>query len=194
MAQINLLPWREEHRQEKKKEFLTQLGGVCLLAVGIAYLWVQAVEGAISAQNSRNNMLQTEITLLEDQVKEIKDLKKKRKELMDRMKVIQGLEGERSIIVHYFDDFARAVPDGVYITSLTRAGEVFSIEGVSESNNRVSTFMRQLDASEWFADPNLKSVVAAPQHGEQASIFQMQLMAVVPQADVETKKGGKSGG
>lgn len=194
MAQINLLPWREEHRQDKKKEFLTQLGGVCLLAVGIAYLWVQAVEGAISAQNSRNSMLQTEITRLEDQVKEIKDLKKKRKELMDRMKVIQDLEGKRSIIVHYFDDFTRAVPDGVYITSLTRAGEVFSIEGVSESNNRVSTFMRQLDASQWFADPNLKSVVAAPQHGEQASIFQMQVMAVLPDADAETKKGGKRGG
>jgi len=191
MAQINLLPWREEYRQEKKKQFLTQLAGVCLVAVGIAFLWKQAVEGAISSQNSRNAMLTSEITQLEKQVSEIKELKKKRKELLDRMKVIQDLEGKRAIIVHYFDAFAKAVPDGVYITSLDKTGDVLSIQGVSESNNRVSTFMRQLDSSEWFTDPNLKSVVAAPQHGEQASIFEMQLTAVVPEADAEVKAGSK---
>lgn len=191
MAQINLLPWREEFRQEKKKQFLTQLGGVCLLAVGIAFFWKQAVEGAISSQNARNTMLTTEISQLEKQVSEIKELKKKRKELLDRMMVIQDLEGKRAIIVHYFDAFARAVPDGVYVTSLSKTGDLLSIQGVSESNNRVSTFMRQLDSSEWFTDPNLKSVVAAPQHGEQASIFEMQLTAVVPEADAEAKAGSK---
>ncbi|WP_045857376.1 PilN domain-containing protein [Teredinibacter purpureus] len=185
MAQINLLPWREEHRREKKKEFLTQLGGVCLLAIGVAYLWVQAVDGAIATQNTRNSMLNTEIGLLEKQVSEIKDLKKKRRELLDRMKVIQDLEGKRSIIVHYFDEFAKSVPDGVYITTLSKNGNIISIDGVSESTNRVSTFMRQLDDSEWFADPNLKSVVAAPQHGSQASTFQMQLKVVLPDDDAK---------
>jgi len=182
MAQINLLPWREEHRQEKKKEFLTQLGGVCLVAVGIAFLWVQSVESAIESQNSRNKLLQTEIQQLQKQVVEIKELKKKRRELIDRMKVIQDLEGRRSIIVHHFDEFARAIPDGVYITSMQKNGKRITITGVSESNNRVSTLMRQLDESEWFTDPNLRSVVAAPQHGAQASVFNMTLQTVVPEA------------
>ncbi|WP_075185425.1 PilN domain-containing protein [Teredinibacter haidensis] len=183
MAQINLLPWREEHRQEKKKEFLFQLGGVCLLALGIGYLWIQSVEGSISSQKSRNNLLQAEISQLQSQVSEIKDLKNKRRELLDRMKVIQGLEGRRSIIVHYFDAFAKSVPDGVYITSLSKSGSTIFIEGVSESTNRVSTFMRQLDDSDWFSGPNLRSVVAAPQHGEQASVFRMQLKAVLPEEE-----------
>ncbi len=180
MAQINLLPWREAHREEKKKQFLTQLAGVCILAVGAAFLWIQSVEGAIANQRSRNNMLQTEIKQLEEKVQEIKNLKKKRRELIDRMKVIQDLEGKRSIIVHYFDEFAKAMPDGVYITSMSKSADNFSLQGVSDSNNRVSTLMRRLDKSEWFADPNLKSVVAAPSHGPQASTFRMQLKAVLP--------------
>ncbi|TVZ40572.1 type IV pilus assembly protein PilN [Alteromonadaceae bacterium 2753L.S.0a.02] len=188
MAQINLLPWREEYRREKKKEFLTQLGGVCLLAVGAAYLWIQTVDSAIASQNTRNNTLQNEINLLQKQVAEIKDLKKKRRELLDRMKVIQDLEGKRSIIVHYFDEFARAVPDGVFVTSLSKSGDRIFIDGVSESNNRVSTFMRQLDESEWFSDPNLRSVVASPENGEQASTFKMELLAVLPESEAEEKK------
>ncbi|SMF51516.1 type IV pilus assembly protein PilN [Alteromonadaceae bacterium Bs31] len=180
MAQINLLPWREAHREEKKKQFLTQLAGVCILAVGAAFLWIQSVEGSIENQRTRNNMLQTEISQLEKQVQEIKDLKRKRRELIDRMKVIQDLEGKRSIIVHYFDEFAKAMPDGVYITSIKRTGNNLSIRGVSDSNNRVSTLMRRLDKSEWFSEPNLKSVEAAPKHGPQSSIFRMQLKAILP--------------
>lgn len=180
MARINLLPWREELRQEKKKEFLTQLGGVCVLAALVGFIWIQAVNGQIDAQNQRNNRLQSEINRLEEQVKEIQELKKQRKELLDRMKVIQDLEGRRSIIVHYFDELVRATPDGIYITSLSRTGEVFSIEGVGESNNRISNFMRQLDDSDWFANPDLRSVVAKDNDGEQIYNFVMRLQAVVP--------------
>ena len=190
MAQINLLPWREEFRQERKKQFLTQLVGVCLLALGVAFLWVRAVDASIESQKSRNNLLDGEIKLLDKQVTEIKDLKAKRRELLDRMKVIQDLEGRRAIIVHYFDAFAKAVPDGVYVTSISKSSNSLSIEGVSESTNRVSTFMRQLDDSAWFSEPNLRSVVAAPQHGEQASIFKMQLKAVLPELESDDKKKG----
>ncbi|WP_188150026.1 PilN domain-containing protein [Teredinibacter waterburyi] len=180
MAQINLLPWREEYRLERKKEFLSQLAGVCLLAVGVSFLWIKSVDAQISTQNERNRMLNAEISQLNEQVKEIKTLKKERSELLSRMKVIQALEGTRSIIVHYFDEFTKAIPDGVFITSLSRRGNSFQIEGISESNNRVSTFMRQLDESEWFSDPNLRSVTASPAYGNQASEFKMQLKAVIP--------------
>lgn len=180
MARINLLPWREELRREKKQEFLTQLAAVCLFAVIVCYAWVKSVDAAIATQKDRNGVLDNEIKLLSKKVEEIKQLKKERRELLDRMRVIQDLEGKRSIIVHYFDEFAKAVPDGVYITSLKRSGDVFSIIGVSESNNRISTFMRQLDGSDWFSDPNLKSVKAISGDVDGQATFAMDLKAVVP--------------
>lgn len=180
MATINLLPWREEMRQEKKKEFLTQLAGIGILAVIVAFLWVQSVDSAIESQVARNNILQSEIKLLEKQVEEIKNLKRERKALIDRMRVIQDLEGKRSIIVHYFDEFAKAVPSGIYVTSFSRKGDVFSVEGFSESNNRISEFMRLLDDSEWFSDPFYKGQTAAPDQGAQASKFSLDLNAVLP--------------
>jgi len=182
MAQINLLPWREEMRQEKKKEFVTQLGGVCILAVLVCFVWVRSVDSAIESQNSRNNILQTEIKLLENQVEEIKNLKRERKALIDRMKVIQDLEGKRSIIVHYFDEFAKSVPNGIYVTSLTRRGDIFSVEGVSESNNRISEFMRLLNDSAWFSNPFYKGQSAAPKLGPQTAEFSLDLNAVLPES------------
>ncbi len=185
MAQINLLPWREEFRQEKKTEFYKQLVGVLIIAALMSYFWVQSANNSIVNQQSRNNILQSEINLLSKQVEEIKELKKRRKELLDRMKVIQDLEGKRSIIVHYFDEFAKAVPDGVYVTALKRTGSLMHIEGVSESNARVSSFMRQLNDSDWFSEPNLNTVVAAPDKGEQYSRFVMQLKTVLPKKEEE---------
>lgn len=190
MAQINLLPWREEYRQEKKNEFVKQLVGVCIVAALMSYVWVQSVNTSITTQQTRNDLLNAEINLLSKQVQEIKELKKRRKELLDRMKVIQDLEGKRSIIVHYFDEFAKAVPDGVYITGLKRSGDSLHVEGVSESNARVSSFMRQLNDSDWFSEPNLNSVIAAPEKGDQYSRFVMQLKTVLPKKE-EDKDGSK---
>ena len=180
MARINLLPWREEYRQEKKKEFFTQLVGVCILAGLVAYVWIASVDGAISYQKERNNLLNTEIKLLSEQIKEIQELKVKRRELSDRMKVIQDLQGTRPLIVRYFDEFAKAVPDGIYITSLSRKANTLNITGVSESNSRVSAFMRKLNDFEYFDAPDLKAVNAQPALGDQAARFTMVLKMVLP--------------
>ena len=185
MARINLLPWREEYRQEKKKEFITQIVGVALASVAVSYLWISSVDGKITNQNARNNILDSEIKMLSEQVAEIEKLKQEKKELLDRMQVIQDLEGKRSIIVHYFDEFAKAVPDGIYIKSMTRTGEVITITGISESNARISAFMRKLNSSEWFADPNLKSVIASPEEGEQSGEFTMELITTLPTNEAE---------
>ena len=185
MAQINLLPWREEFRQEKKKEFYTQLVGVCIIAGLVAFLWVGSVNGSIASQDERNRILQDEISLLAKQVKEIEQLKQERRELIDRMQVIQDLEGKRSIIVHYFDAFARAVPDGVYLRNVQRKNNVITVSGVSDSNNRISNFMRQLDESEWFSEPNLNKVVASPELGEQSATFTMDVKLVIPSNEGE---------
>lgn len=180
MAKINLLPWREEYRQEKKKEFQLQMVGVCLVTALMAYGWISVVEGNIDNQNERNRLLETEISVLEKRVQEINELKKKREELIARMKVIQDLQGTRPTIVRYFDEMVRAVPDGIFFNSLKRQGDIISIEGVTESSNRVSTFMRNLDQSEWFAEPNLKTIKANPAYGDQAAEFSLQLRAVLP--------------
>jgi type IV pilus assembly protein PilN len=188
MARINLLPWREEYRQEKKKEFLTQLGAVGVLAVIVAFGWIRYVDGSIENQNQRNQVLQSEIAVLDKRVQEINELKKKRQQLIARMKVIQDLQGTRPTIVRYFDEIVRAVPDGLFFTNLTRQGGVVSVRGVTESSNRVSSFMRNLDHSEWFANPNLKSITASSRYGDQASEFSLQFNAVLPAS--EQPEGG----
>lgn len=179
MARINLLPWREEYRQEKRKEFLAQLGLVCLLAVAAAFTWVKIVDGAIDRQGQRNELLKSEITVLEKQVKEIQELKKRREELISRMKVIQDLQGTRPTIVRYFDEVVRAVPEGLFFVSLKRDGDQLTVVGITESSNRVSSFMRNLDASEWFSEPNLKSIKATTAYDD-AQEFLLQFKAVLP--------------
>ena len=181
MAKINLLPWRGAYRKEKKDQFIAILVGVFIVAALLAYLWVSSVESAIDNQNSRNRLLESEIAVLEKQVKEIAELKKVRDDLLTRIKIIQDLEGTRPVIVRYFDEFVRAVPDGVWLNSMVRTGDVISLDGIAESTNRVSSFMRNLDHSDWFTAPSLISVTAAPDEGEQASSFKMTVRTSAPQ-------------
>lgn len=185
MANINLLPWRDEYRQEKQQEFLSILGLVALVALLFSYLWVGSVQSDIETQNERNSLLKNEISLLDQRVKEIKELRERRRQLIERMKVIQGLQGERPVIVRYFDELVRAIPEGVYLTSLERQGSSLKMSGITESNVRVSAFMRNVDASEWFTDPNLSSVKAAPEFGEQASAFEMTIVPSKPKGKGE---------
>lgn len=182
MARINLLPWREEFRQEKKKEFWVQFGAICVVGLIAAYGWVSVVDSAIENQGQRNRILEQEISVLNQRVREINELKRKREELVARVRVIQDLQGTRPTIVRYFDEIVRAVPDGLFFLSLTRQGDVISVRGVTESSNRVSTFMRNLDDSEWFTNPNLRSITASTAYGDQASEFLLQFRAVLPAA------------
>jgi type IV pilus assembly protein PilN len=193
MAKINLLPWREAYRKEKKEQFLAIIGGVVLFSGLVAYLWIASVESSIENQQARNHLLETEIANMEKQVKEIADLKKVRDDLLARIKIIQDLQGTRPLIVRYFDDFARSIPDGVFVTMLARKDNVVSIEGVAESYNRVATFMRNLDSSDWFTGSNLTSVVAVPAEGEQAQAFKMTVNTSVPtDADPSASKNEKT--
>ena len=193
MAKINLLPWREAYRQEKKREFLGVIVGVGLAAVFGAYVWVSSVESAIENQNARNQLLKQEISKLDAQVKEISEIKKVRDDLLARIKVITDLEGTRPVIVRYFDELARAIPDGVWITSAQRVGKVVTIEGVAESYNRIASFLRNLESSDWCASHNLISVDAAPEEGEDASRFKMTVETSAPaelSADAAKPVGG----
>ena len=187
MAKINLLPWREAYRKEKKDQFIAILIGVFIVSALLAYVWISSVEAAIDNQNSRNRLLETEIAALEKQVQEIAELKKVRDDLLTRIKVIQDLEGTRPVIVRYFDDLVRSVPDGVHLNSVVRTGDTISIEGIAESTNRVSSFMRNLEDSDWFTSPNLSSVTSAPAYGEQANSFVMSVRTSAP-ADQDSEE------
>ncbi|WP_237064142.1 PilN domain-containing protein [Microbulbifer zhoushanensis] len=173
MANINLLPWRQEYREQKQKEFSQVLVAVVLAAGVASFLWMKTVDGQIDNQNERNQILQAEIKVLNKQVREIKNLKKRRQELIDRMRVIQELQGNRPLSVRYFDEMVRATPEGLWLDSLKRSGKTIQVAGVAESNNRVSSFMRNLDGSDWYESPNLTGVTARPEFGEQASAFQL---------------------
>jgi type IV pilus assembly protein PilN len=188
MANINLLPWREERRQELKQAFLVVLGVVAGIAAVLVVLVHLGVNSSIEQQNSRNNYLQKNISELDQQVKEIQELEKKKQELLDRMKVIQELQGNRPIIVRIFDEMVRSLPDGVFYKKLERKADVIQLEGIAESNNRISSLMRRVNKSEWFAGPNLNAVKAAPNFGEQASDFSLSFNISTPST---TEKEGE---
>ncbi len=192
MAKINLLPWRDIYRKQKKQEFVTILVFVVVAAIAAAFAWISSVDAAIENQNSRNRLLERNIAELQKQVDEIQQLRRIRDELSERIRVIQELEGTRPVIVRYFHELAVAVPDGVHLNSLERKNDIISIEGIAESTSRVSSFMRNLNQSDWFAEPNLTSVVADPKSGEQASAFKLAVKAVVPQDDAESAEGGSN--
>lgn len=160
MAKINLLPWREELRKQQMQEFAIIIGMVVVAALVVGFAWKIAGDRAVDAQKSRNSYIETQISELDESIKEIEELQRRRDALIERMNVIQGLQGNRPTIVHVFDQFVSTLPDGVYYTSIKQNGNKFDITGLAESNNRISNLMRSLEASEWFSNPTLSRVVA----------------------------------
>jgi type IV pilus assembly protein PilN len=185
MANINLLPWRDERRAELKKEFLVVLGVVVAIGAAIIFLVDLYFSGRIQTQNDRNNYLSQNIEELNKQVEAIRDMQKKRTQLLDRMKVIQELQGNRPIIVRILDQLVRTVPDGVFYTQLQASNNLIKIAGIAESNNRVSSLMRRLEGSDWFTEPNLEGVRAEPSFGDQATTFSMTVKLQLPTAGEE---------
>jgi len=183
MATINLRPWREERRERLKKEFIQITVLVAITAGAIWFGGFVAVNSWVSSQQSRNQMIENEISSLDKKVKEIQELKAKKADLVDRMKVIQGLQGTRPLIVHIFDELAKTVPDGVFYTKLERKGSKVFVEGTAESAQRVSTLMRNIDDSVWFASPTLSNIVADPKVGEQGNDFVLSFDVVTPESD-----------
>ena len=192
MAKINLLPWREAYRGEKKKEFITLLGMVLVFAVVVAFGWDRVVNSQIDSQFSRNQVLEGEIAKLSEEVAEIEALTKRRQSLLDRIQVIQEVQGNRPEIVKIYDEFVRSVPDGVYFSEMVREGESISLVGFAKSNSRVSVLMRRLDASYKFTEPNLTKVEANDMLGENGSQFEMQVKIVQPNTELTTKEKGEA--
>ena len=180
MTRINLLPWRELLRKEREREFYSISGGAAFF-MGLVVLYIHFhVAGMIETQNGRNLFLDQEIKKVENQIKSIKQLEAEKSQLLARMKVIEELQGQRPQMVHLFDEVVKAIPDGVYLSSIKQSGASVAIEGVAQSNARVSAFMRNIDSSQWLAEPKLNVIEArSAKEGRKGSKFNLNLKEVM---------------
>ncbi|MBK8068817.1 MAG: PilN domain-containing protein [Rhodanobacteraceae bacterium] len=160
MARINLLPWREERRKQRQQEFYVLLGASAVVAIIAVFLSLWYIESQIEAQNERNNLLTQEIKALDAQIAEIEELDRQRDRLIARKEIIEQLQATRSQMVHLFDELVRTLPDGVQLSSIKQGGSTLTLEGVAQSNARVSAYMRNLDASAWLKESEIIKIEA----------------------------------
>jgi type IV pilus assembly protein PilN len=166
MARINLLPWRAERRKQREREFYSMLGIAALAGVLLAGLIWFYYDAQITGQNARNAYLQTEIEKVQAQNKEIDKLDEQKRRLLARKRVIEELQAKRSQMVHLFDSLVRTIPDGVVLTAVKQEGDILTLEGRSQSNARVSAYMRNLEGSGWMTNPELTVIEAKAQEKE----------------------------
>ncbi len=160
MAKINLLPWRAERRKQRQKEFLTLVGVCGIFAVAAVFGAVQYFDSLIENQQARNTLLQNEIKALDAKIVEIQGLERQRDALLARKEVIEQLQANRSQMVHLFSEMVKTIPEGVRLTSIKQAGNLLSLDGVAQSNARVSSYMRSLERSGWMTNPDLSIIEA----------------------------------
>lgn len=158
MPSINLLPWREERRKVRQQTFQMRLVLAVVVAIVVLILWWLGLSSAISNQNERNAYLTDQIKLIDKQITDIKTLQQKKAQMLARMNIIEQLQASRMAAVHLFDQLVKTLPAGVYLTQVAQNGGQLTIQGVAESSARVSTYMRNIDASAWMSDPNLQVV------------------------------------
>lgn len=160
MARINLLPWREERRKQRQKEFGVMLALAALAGLLLWFLVNSYYNAQIEGQNERNAYVKDQIRQVEARITEIEELDRQKARLLARKEVIEQLQANRSQMVHLFDSLVRTIPDGVVLTSLKQVGEKLTLEGRSQSNARVSTYMRNLEGSGWMTKPDLSIIEA----------------------------------
>lgn len=161
MARINLLPWRAERRKQRQKEFGVMLGFAALAGLVLWFLVNSYYNAQITGQTERNTYLQEQIKQLDAQITEIEELDRQRSRLLSRKEVIEQLQANRSQMVHLFDSLVRTIPDGVVLTAIKQEGEILTLDGRSQSNARVSNYMRNLEGSGWMTNPDLSIIEAA---------------------------------
>ncbi|HKV65008.1 MAG TPA: PilN domain-containing protein, partial [Rhodanobacteraceae bacterium] len=159
MAKINLLPWRAERRERRKREFFTHLGIGAVAAIVLVLLWGFWMSLRINNQNDRNEYLQGQITQLDSKITEIKSLQKVKKHLLDRKRIVEKLQSSRSQMVHLFDQIVETIPAGARLTGLKEVEngdtETLTLDGVAQSNATVAEYMRNIEASPWMGPATL---------------------------------------
>lgn len=201
MAGINLLPWRAERRKQKQKEFFTVTAlALGLSAAALAFVHMQ-IDAMINYQNLRNKYLESEVALFDKKIKEIEELEAKKKRLISKMEVIQQLQTSRPEVVHLFDELARTIPDGVHLVDLTQIDKNIVMNGIAQSNARVSAYMRNLGSSPWLQDPMLNVIESKPEgkdknvpREQRGSKFTLQVKQAGDKSATPDKAGPKKPG
>ncbi len=192
MARINLLPWREELRRLKRKQYLTTLGLCAVLALAIWGAWRWKVSEDIKHQKSRNETLAAEIRKLDKQIEEIRELEREKERLISRMKAIESLQTSRPIIVHIFDELVDSLPEGVYLRGITQKGKKIEIRGIAQSNARVSNFMRNVENSVWLKNPKLDVIQTGSEDGRRTANFTLRVEEGAPPAEDSAAEEGEA--
>lgn len=188
MANINLLPWREELRQEKQRQFLSVLGLIAILGVMVAWSTYTYYSSQLDNQRARNKFLQTEIQKLDSKIKEIKTLENERQQLVERMGLIQDLQKSRPQVVHVFDEIVKNMPEGVNLQTVQRVGDDLIFDGVAESSPRISKFMRNISTSTWLQLGPLETISGDRDSGANRKRFLLRTKVGSPNSDSEAQQ------
>lgn len=158
MTEINLLPWREQRREHEKKLFTSMLAGGVVIAGLIIFLANSYVNHLVSMQIARNQILKDEISQLDKQIQDIKDLRTVRAGLISRMSIVQNLQSTRTLMVHLFDEMIKVMPAGIYITQMERKNDLVTIHGYADSNMSISQLMTNIEENAWIQNPALTEI------------------------------------
>lgn len=191
MAEINLLPWREQLREEHKRQFIWAMlvSTVCgLIAVFLIHL---IIASTVTNQQSKNDFLQAQIDILDRQIKEIRNLQDEKQRLLARMTIIQALQSDRTFVVRLFDEVTELITNGIYLESIKREGDLITLTGKAESNSQISQFMRNISGSAWLTRPMLSEIKTINDDQQYKSDFKLQVnqkTSAAQLANTENKK------
>ena len=192
MIRVNLLPWREERRKARRQQFFAFAGVAAAIAAVVWFMGYGAINGYVGAQEGKNAFLKSEIAALDKEIEEIKRLKEQTDSLLSRKRVIESLQANRTETVHLFNELARQVPEGIYLKTIKQTGGKINLVGYAQSNARVSSLMRNLDASPVMERPDLAEIKAATVGNRRLSEFNLNVY-ITRQTTDDGKQGGKPG-
>lgn len=185
MIRINLLPHREQKRAARQRQLAFFAGTVSVLGLVLVFM-VHSILGAqVENQGARNKFLEAEIKKLDDQIAEIKKLKEQTQAMLARKQVVETLQSNRSAVVYLLDQLVRQLPDGVYLKAVKQTGNDINLQGYAQSNARVATLMRNLEASSWLQSPNLIETKAATVNNLRVSEFSLNVKLIRPEQSAD---------
>ncbi|MGD8378704.1 MAG: PilN domain-containing protein [Gammaproteobacteria bacterium] len=193
MPRINLLPWREERRKERQKQFVFMLAGAVALGALVSLWGYTTMDRVIAAQEARNDFLKQQIAEIDKQIAQIKDLKQTKSRLLARMRIIEQLQKSRPQVVHLFAELVKTLPDGVYLTAFKQSGDKLEMHGVAESSARVAAYMRNIDASPWMNDPSVDIIESKDKENQRVRRSEFIVRATQASPDVEKSDDDKVG-
>jgi type IV pilus assembly protein PilN len=180
MVRINLLPHRQIKREERKREFNMMLGGTAIIGAALVFLGHTYVSSQIETQTERNTRIEKAITDLDSQISEIKELKNKIRDVLDRKQVVENLQTNRAQAVVLLDELSRKLPEGIYLRGIREQGNLITIDGVADTNARVATMVRNYSSSEFLQSPNLMEIKSDTVNGIKRNVFTLSVQQKIP--------------